>query len=250
MKVLCVFGTRPEAIKMASVVKALQAMPDRFVTRVCVTAQHREMLDQVLRLFDIRPDYDLNIMQPNQSLTQLTANALTSLEPVMLNEQPDWVLVQGDTTTATCAALVAFYHRIKVGHVEAGLRTGNRFHPFPEEVNRKLVDAFCDLHFAPTEISRQNLLSEGVSDASIVVTGNTVVDALHMVADREPTDDIVALFRSLGLHNGGLLRAGQASPRLILVTAHRRESFGKPLEDICLALREIASGYDDVRIVY
>ncbi|MDO8673361.1 MAG: UDP-N-acetylglucosamine 2-epimerase (non-hydrolyzing) [Dehalococcoidia bacterium] len=251
-KVLCVFGTRPEAIKMAPVVKELQNMPDRFACRVCVTGQHREMLDQVLRLFDIRPDYDLNIMQTNQSLTQLTAKALTSLEPVMVTERPDWVLVQGDTTTATCAALVAFYHRIKVGHIEAGLRTWNKFHPFPEEVNRKLVDAFCDIHFAPTEVSRQNLLREGISDSSIHVTGNTVVDALNMVANLEPTAEILSLFQSLGMQDtiGGLPSAASASHRLILVTAHRRESFGKPLENICIALRQIASQYSEARIVY
>jgi len=238
VKVLCVFGTRPEAIKMAPVVKELRKHPNHFETKVCVTAQHREMLDQVLELFDIRPDYDLNVMQENQSLAQVTANVLNRLDPVIVKEKPDWVLVQGDTTTAMAAALVAFYHRVKIGHVEAGLRTWNKFHPFPEEINRKIADSLCDLHFAPTETARRNLLREGIDGASILTTGNTVIDALWEVVERpyQWRDGPLASVP----HNG----------RLILVTAHRRENFGQPLENICEALKKIAAAYDDVHVVY
>jgi len=238
MKVLCVFGTRPEAIKMAPVVKELKKYPGQFSTVVCVTAQHREMLDQVLALFDIRPDHDLNIMQQDQSLAQVTANALTRLDAVMRTEQPDWVLTQGDTTTAMVATLVAFYHQAKVGHVEAGLRTWNKFHPFPEEINRKIADGICDLHFAPTETSRQNLLLEGVNEAGIIVTGNTVIDALL---------DVVEMPYAW---SDGPLAEVPRHKRIILVTAHRRENFGEPLENICAALKEVAARYADTHIVY
>ncbi|HZS05620.1 MAG TPA: UDP-N-acetylglucosamine 2-epimerase (non-hydrolyzing) [Blastocatellia bacterium] len=238
MKVLCVFGTRPEAIKMAPVVKELKKHRDRIAPVVCVTAQHRRMLDQVLELFGIEPDYDLNLMQPDQTLSALTAGALTSLDSVLQKEKPDWVLTQGDTTTAMVASLAAFYHRIKVGHIEAGLRTGDRFQPFPEEINRRIADCVCDLHFAPTESARLNLLGEGVSDATILVTGNTVIDALLDVAER-PYD----------WHSGPLAVVPQ-NKRLILVTAHRRENFGGPLEQICDALNEIAARYPDTQLVY
>lgn len=239
LKVLSVFGTRPEAIKMAPVVKELERRPAQFVSRVCVTAQHREMLDQVLRLFDIRPDHDLDIMQDDQSLSQVTAAVFSRLDPVIAAERPDWVLVQGDTTTVMAAALVAFYHRVKVGHVEAGLRTGDKHRPFPEEINRRVAGAVADLHFAPTETARQNLLREGVAPDRIQVTGNPVIDALRLVAERpyDPAD--------------GPLRDIPWDRRLILVTAHRRENFGRPLEEICCALREIARAYPgDVHIVY
>ncbi len=197
------------------------------------------MLDQVLALFDIRPDHDLNVMQANQTLAQVTATVLTRLDPIMLQEKPDWVLVQGDTTTVMAAALSAFYHRVKVGHVEAGLRTWNKHHPFPEEVNRKIATAICDVHFAPTEVSRANLLREGVPAETIVVTGNTVIDALFMAAEM-PYDPA-----------GGPLHAIPWDKRIILVTAHRRENFGQPMEDICHALRDIAEAYaDDVHLVY
>jgi UDP-N-acetylglucosamine 2-epimerase (non-hydrolysing) len=238
MKVLSIFGTRPEAIKMAPVAKQLGRRPDQFTSVVCVTAQHRQMLDQVLTLFDIRPDYDLNIMRPDQTLAQVTAGALTELDRVLRREKPDWVLTQGDTTTAMVGALAAFYHRIRVGHVEAGLRTWDKFQPFPEEINRKIADAVCDLHFAPTETSRQNLLREGVDDTSIVVTGNTVIDALLDVAGRDYD------------WGEGALAAVPRDKRLILVTAHRRENFGEPLLEICAGLREIAARYSDVHLVY
>jgi UDP-N-acetylglucosamine 2-epimerase (non-hydrolysing) len=239
IKVLSVFGTRPEAIKMAPVVKALARCPDKIESKVCVTAQHRHMLDQVLRLFDIQPDYDLNVMQANQTLAQITANVLTGLDPIIAREKPDWVLVQGDTTTVMVAALAAFYHKVKVGHVEAGLRTGDKYQPFPEEINRKIATAVCDLHFAPTETSRQNLLREGVPDAAIRVTGNPVVDALQLAAEM-PYDPAA-----------GPLKDVPADRRLILVTAHRRENFGAPMEEICWALRDIAEAYrGDVHLVY
>ncbi len=230
VKILCVFGTRPEAIKMAPVIRELRRRGSRAEVKICVTGQHREMLDQVLALFDIQPDYDLHIMREGQSLTEVTAGVLTCLDPVLVKEKPDWVLVQGDTTTTMAAGLVAFYHRVKVGHVEAGLRTGNKLHPFPEEINRKIVGNLCDLHFAPTERARQNLLREGVEDASIRVTGNTVIDALHWVTALPAT-----------AHLGAWVPPPSA--RLVLVTAHRHENFGPPLENICRALREIAERY-------
>src|SRR5262249_47534953 len=238
MKILSIFGTRPEAIKMAPVVKQLKLHPDHFTSVVCVTAQHREMLDQVLAIFDIRPDYDLDIMRHDQTLAQVTASALTELDVRLRAEEPDWVLTQGDTTTAMVGALAAFYHRIRVGHVEAGLRTWDKFQPFPEEINRKIADALCDLHFAPTETARENLLREGVNDASIVVTGNTVIDALLDVAERDYD------------WKAGELASIPPDKRLILVTAHRRENFGAPLQEICAALKEIAARYSDVHLVY
>lgn len=240
MRVLCVFGTRPEAIKMASVIKELRRHPGQIIPRVCVTAQHRQMLDQVLDTFEIEPDIDLDIMQDRQTPSQVAAQVLSRLEPTLRDEKPDWVLVQGDTTTVMAAAITAYHLRIRVGHVEAGLRTYDRFHPFPEEMNRVIADALSDLHFAPTQQARDNLLREGIPEGSIVVTGNTVIDALLDVAARpwEPEPD-------------SPLRAIPVDKRLILVTAHRRESFGRPLQDICAALREIAQGrWDEVHIVY
>jgi UDP-N-acetylglucosamine 2-epimerase (non-hydrolysing) len=238
VKVLSIFGTRPEAIKMAPVVSQLNKHSSEIESVVCVTAQHRQMLDQVLSLFGIRPDHDLNLMRPNQTLAQITAMALTELDEVLRQEKPDWVLTQGDTTTAMVGALIGFYHRIKVGHVEAGLRTWDKYQPFPEEINRKIADAVCDLHFAPTTASRNNLLREGVSESSIVVTGNTVIDALLDVAEREY--DWAA----------GELAAVPRDKRLILVTAHRRENFGPPLREICAALKEIAARFGDIHLVY
>jgi UDP-N-acetylglucosamine 2-epimerase (non-hydrolysing) len=239
IKVLTIFGTRPEAIKLAPVIKELEKYPDQIDSRICVTAQHRQMLDQVLALFEIRPHHDLNVMQPNQTLAQVTASVLTGLDPILRDERPDWVLVQGDTTTVMAAALSAYYHRVKVGHVEAGLRSFNKNHPFPEEVNRKIATAICDLHFAPTEVSRANLLREGVPSETIVVTGNTVIDALYMAAEM-PYDP----------SSGSLARVPK-DKRIILVTAHRRENFGAPMEQICLALRDIAEAYrGDVHLVY
>jgi len=238
-KVLSIFGTRPEAIKMAPVVKELERYPDSIVSRVCVTAQHREMLDQVLGLFDITPDYDLDLMLPNQTLSALTARVFSELDSVIETERPDWVLVQGDTTTVMAASLVAFYHRVKVGHVEAGLRTHDKWQPFPEEINRRVAGVVADLHFAPTETAKANLLREGVNAAAIHVTGNPVIDALKMVA--EMAYDVQT----------GPLAGIPWNKRIILVTAHRRENFGQPLENICAALREIAMQYaDEVQIVY
>lgn len=238
MKVLSIFGTRPEAIKMAPVLRELQKHTDEITSRVCVTAQHRQMLDQVLSLFDINPDYDLNVMQSSQSPSQVAAAILTGLEPILKVEEPDWVLLQGDTTTVASAALAAFYARAKVGHVEAGLRTFNKWQPFPEEINRKVAGVVADLHFAPTERSRQNLLREGVCDKQIVVTGNPVIDALNMAAAL-PYDPAC-----------GPLRTVPWDKRLIVVTAHRRENFGEPLEQICLALRDITSIWSDVHVIY
>lgn len=238
IRVLSVFGTRPEAIKMAPVVKALERRAG-IVSRVCVTAQHREMLDQVLGIFAIEPHHDLNIMQERQALSGVTASALLGVERVIIEEKPDWVLVQGDTTTVLAASLAAYYQRVKVGHVEAGLRTGNKFHPFPEEINRRLSDVIADLHCAPTATARQHLLAEGVNDSSIVVTGNTVIDALL---------DVVARVRQSG--RNAWATPELAGKRVIAVTAHRRENFGQPLHDICAALLQIAAAYPDVHIVY
>ena len=237
LKIISVFGTRPEAIKMAPVIRELAKYPDRITSKVCVTAQHRQMLDQVLELFDIHPDYDLDIMQESQTPTQVAASVLTQLEPVLQQEKPDWVLIQGDTTTTMAASVAAYYARVKVGHVEAGLRTHDKWQPFPEEINRRIAGVVADLHFAPTERSRQNLLREGIPNENILVTGNPVIDALHWVAE-QPFDH-------------GIVGFNLQQARLILVTAHRRENFGKPLENICVALRKIAERYgDQVQIVY
>lgn len=239
IKVLSVFGTRPEAIKMAPVIKELETHRDRIASQVCVTAQHRQMLDQVLKLFGIVPDYDLDIMRESQSLSDLTAAVFKRLDPVIGRADPDWILVQGDTTTVMATSLLAYYHRVKVGHVEAGLRTGDKWRPFPEEINRRVAGAVADLHFAPTTQARRNLLREGVGSIIIHVTGNPVIDALLMASDL-PFD----------WENSALAGIPWAR-RIILVTAHRRENFGRPLEEICQALRDIASCYpDDIQIVY
>jgi len=239
LSVLTVFGTRPEAVKLGPVIRELARYPDRITSRVCVTAQHRDMLDQVLRIFDIQPDYDLDLMRDNQTPTQVAAAVLSGLEPVLLAERPDWVLVQGDTTTVALAALAAFYNRSKVGHVEAGLRTGDRAQPFPEEINRRVAGVIADRHFAPTERSRQNLLRENVPSEDILVTGNPGIDALRWITAQSEN----AVVRDL------MLEAPES--RTILVTAHRRENFGEPLRNVCVALREIAERYaGSVRIVY
>lgn len=243
-KVLSVFGTRPEAIKMAPVVKELEKHPDCFESIVCVTAQHRQMLDQVLSLFDIKPKYDLNIMKPGQDLFDVTCNVLLGLKPVLERERPDIVLVHGDTTTTLAASLAAYYCRITVGHVEAGLRTHNKYAPFPEEINRRVTGALTEIHFAPTEAARNNLLAEGVSKGTIHVTGNTVVDALLTVVDRIKKN--VAIRREME-HKFSFL---DASKRLILVTGHRRENFGDGFENVCHALAKIAELRSDVEILY
>ncbi|MEW5958789.1 MAG: UDP-N-acetylglucosamine 2-epimerase (non-hydrolyzing) [Chloroflexota bacterium] len=245
LKVLSIFGTRPEAIKMAPVVRELQRH-DNIISQVCVTAQHRQMLDQVLALFDITPDFDLNLMQPGQTPTQVAARVLLELDPLLRDLQPDWVLVQGDTTTVMAAGIAARHLKIKVGHVEAGLRTGDMLNPFPEEMNRVVADAVSDLHFAPTVRTRDNLLREGYSEKTIVVTGNTVIDALLEVAARPWQPEIDHPLYPLINRNGHT-----PQPKVIMVTAHRRENFGKPLQDICAALREIAeNGRDDLHLVY
>ncbi|WP_313669136.1 non-hydrolyzing UDP-N-acetylglucosamine 2-epimerase [Atlantibacter sp.] len=243
MKVLTVFGTRPEAIKMAPLVHALAKDP-YFDARVCVTAQHREMLDQVLHLFSIVPDYDLNIMKPGQGLTEITCRILEGLKPVLEEFTPDVVLVHGDTTTTVATSLAAFYQRIPVGHVEAGLRTGDLGSPWPEEANRTLTGRLALYHFAPTENSRANLLRENVADNRIFVTGNTVIDALISVRDRILADD--SRLRDLASRYPFL----RDDKKLILVTGHRRESFGQGFEHICEALVEIARQNQDVQIVY
>ena len=231
LKVLSIFGTRPEAVKMAPVVKELARRPG-IEAKVCVTAQHREMLDQVLEIFEIKPDIDLNLMQPGQSLADLTARVFTHLEPVLSETQPDWVLVQGDTTTVMASALLAFYHQIKVGHVEAGLRTGDKFQPFPEEINRRVAGVVADLHFAPTEWSRQNLLRENTPEKQVVVTGNPAIDALQWVV-KQPFNIDSLKIPSLD----------RSEVRNVLVTAHRRENFGQPLENICRAIDWMANHY-------
>ena len=226
---------------MAPVVRQLKDTPG-IDSRVCVTAQHRQMLDQVLKLFNIVPDYDLDLMRENQTLAQMAASIFTHLDPVLAEYQPDWVLAVGDTTTVVTTSLLAFYRRIKFGHVEAGLRTHNKWHPFPEEINRRLATTTADLHFAPTQWSRQNLLHENVPDETIVVTGNPVIDALGYVSKQEEPQEIQDLLSRLEVQKEG-------SRRLILLTAHRRENFGKPIEDICQAIQALASR-GDVEIVY
>jgi UDP-N-acetylglucosamine 2-epimerase (non-hydrolysing) len=238
MKVLSVFGTRPEAVKMAPIVRLLQQTPG-FESRVCVTAQHRQMLDQVLELFQIKPDYDLDLMRENQSLASISASIFTYLDPVLADFQPDWVLVVGDTTTVVTTSQLAFYRRIKIGHVEAGLRTHNKWHPFPEEINRRIATVIADLHFAPTTWSQGNLLHEGVDEKAIVVTGNPVIDALNFVAKQNEPQEINNLINRLELK----------TRKLILLTAHRRENFGQPIENICYAIKELALR-EDVEVVY
>lgn len=237
-KILTILGTRPEAIKLAPVIKELERRSDNFVSRVCVTAQHREMLDPFLQLFNIKPDWDLNIMKPNQSPFDVTSSVLSKLKPILEEGKPDIVLVQGDTTTAFATALAAFYLKIKIGHVEAGLRTAEKYNPFPEEINRRLISHLADLHFAPTERAKRNLVAEGIDEGAIFVTGNTVIDALFMVLERTKDQDYLI---DLPL---------DPEKKIILVTAHRRESFGKDLENICLALRKIVELDESVEIVY
>ena len=243
MKVLTVFGTRPEAIKMGPLVKALAA-DDYFDVQVCVTAQHREMLDQVLNLFEITPDYDLDVMSPDQSLTQLTSRILEGLKPVLEDFKPDIVLVHGDTTTTFASSLAAFYQQIKIGHIEAGLRTGNLMSPWPEEANRKLTSTLTSCHFCPTEAARANLLNENIPNDTVYVTGNTVIDALQIVSAKVKSNlELQAELASRFLY----LRSAS---RLILVTGHRRESFGDGFENICHALSSIACANPDIDIAY
>lgn len=250
-KILFVFGTRPEAIKMAPLVKEFQKHKDECHTIVCVTGQHREMLDQVLNLFDINPDYDLNIMQAGQDLYDVTSRVLNKMRDVLRDAQPDIVLVHGDTATSTAAALAAFYQKIPVGHVEAGLRTHNIYSPWPEEMNRQLTGRLATYHFAPTETSRSNLLLENIPDKNIFVTGNTVIDALHWVINKINTNESLShsLTRELDSvgYNPSRLANGR---RLVLITGHRRENFGNGFLAICSAIKTLVEKYPDVDFVY
>jgi len=257
MKVLVVFGTRPEAIKMSPVIQALKDRNSMFETRVCVTAQHREMLDQVLNLFGITPNYDLDIMTGEQDLFDVTTKALNGLKAVLLKERPDIVLVQGDTTTSFATSLAAFYLKIPVGHIEAGLRTYNKYNPFPEEKNRHLTGMLADYHFAPTKWAKNNLLKENIPEEKIWVTGNTVIDTLMKVVSYQKSvvrqNELNKYFRekwNLTLPTNTEADTNTDNSKLILVTGHRRESFGESFKNICLALKEIAQNNPDVTIVY
>ena len=250
-KIMLVFGTRPEAIKMAPLVKEFQKHPESFETVVCVTGQHREMLDQVLEIFGITPDYDLNIMKQGQDLYDVTSRVLTGMRDILKESKPDVVLVHGDTTTSTSAALASFYQQIPVGHVEAGLRTHNIYSPWPEEMNRQLTGRIATYHFAPTPLSRENLLRENVTESSISVTGNTVIDALYMVVGKIKSDDGMA-----GRLDGELLAAGYDTGRLrngrklVLITGHRRENFGEGFVSMCRAIKTLTEKFTDVDFVY
>ncbi len=238
IKVMTVFGTRPEGIKMAPIIKAMEK-EEKIENIVCITAQHREMLDQVLDLFNIKADYDLNIFKPGQSLTEITTNALKGLETVLQEVKPDVLLVQGDTTTVFAGALAAFYQKVKIGHVEAGLRSGNLYSPYPEEANRKLTGIMTDFHFAPTEESRENLLKEGYPDEKIFITGNTVIDALKYVTNED-----------YKFNNELLNNLDYENRKIILVECHRRENIGEPMKNIFKALRDIVDAHEDVEIVF
>lgn len=250
-KILMVFGTRPEAVKMAPLVSRFEASADHFETRVCVTAQHRAMLDQILDAFEIRPHYDLDIMISGQDLYDVTTQVLAGIRPVLADFGPDLVLIQGDTTTTFVTALAAYYERIDVGHVEAGLRTGNIYSPYPEEINRQLTTRLTKYHFAPTTLNRGNLLRENVDSARIAVTGNTVIDALLMVVERLGRDArrrerVTRNIQQAGLA-GEILERGE---KLVLITGHRRESFGAGFVNICEAIRDLADAHKDARFVY
>ncbi|HPQ35851.1 MAG TPA: UDP-N-acetylglucosamine 2-epimerase (non-hydrolyzing) [Tenuifilaceae bacterium] len=252
-KILIVFGTRPEAIKMAPVVKAFQSDLINFETKVCVTAQHREMLDQVLNIFEIKPDYDLNIMKAGQDLFDISARVLLEIRPVLQEFKPDIVLVHGDTTTSSMAALAAFYEHIPVGHVEAGLRTHNIYSPWPEEVNRQITGRIASFHFAPTELSKQNLLKENIQETSIIITGNTVIDALFLAIDKIKEDKnlkakLIAQIEANGYSN--YFKVDSGDRKLVLITGHRRENFGEGFINICEAIKEIATANQDFDLVY
>ncbi|MFC1761257.1 non-hydrolyzing UDP-N-acetylglucosamine 2-epimerase [Planctomycetota bacterium] len=242
-KISLIFGTRPEAIKLCPLVLALQDHPD-FHPHVCVTGQHREMLDQVLEVFEVTPDVDLNLMQPDQTLAGLTARAITAIDSYLTDYKPDLVIVQGDTSTVLCSSLAAFYRQIPVGHVEAGLRTWNKRSPFPEEINRILTSRIADLHFAPTQWAAKNLKKEGVHEEQIFITGNTVIDALHIAVEKVRINE--PAIPGLPVH----IMNGQKDKPLVLITGHRRENFGDGFENICRAIRELASRFSDVQFVY
>jgi UDP-N-acetylglucosamine 2-epimerase (non-hydrolysing) len=246
MKVFVVMGTRPEAVKMAPIVHQLMAYPQDVETIVCATGQHREMLDQVLTLFGIQPDIDLNLMQQNQTPSQVAARVLLALDPILAEIRPDWLLVQGDTTTVMAASIAAHHRQVRVGHVEAGLRTYDRANPFPEEMNRVVADHVSDLHFAPTPRACENLLAEGISSQSIHVTGNTVIDALLWVAEQPLSTAVQTELSQYGLDK--FLEGEERN--IILVTAHRRENHGRPIQEICHALRTLAQTWPQLQIVY
>jgi len=243
LSILVVFGTRPEAVKLAPVIKELGKYPHRIDVHVCVTAQHREMLDQVLNAFEIAPDIDLDLMKHDQTLAELTARIFNNLDPVIKDLQPDWLIIQGDTTTVMASAILGYYNQVRIGHVEAGLRTHDKWQPFPEEINRRLAGVVADLHFAPTENNRQNLLREGIPDEIIRITGNPAIDALRMIAEQPTPPEAIKM-----LVKGGLLNENR---RLVLVTAHRRENFGQPIMDICFALKQLAEHYqNELTLIY
>jgi len=246
-KILIVFGTRPEAIKMAPLVKEFEKNQNFFNTKVCVTAQHREMLDQVLDLFDITPEYDLDIMKPDQDLYNVTSNILLKIKPVLESFKPDIVLVHGDTATTFATSLAAYYQKIKIGHVEAGLRTGDLYSPWPEEGNRRLTGVLTDYHFSPTDTSKKNLLNEGINNESIFVTGNTVIDALQLVVNRIKNNEILRLKIENTIIQSGFQ---ELNSKFILVTGHRRENFGQGFLNICEALKALAKNNPDIYILY
>lgn len=248
---MLVFGTRPEAIKMAPLVKEFQKYPEQFQTVICVTGQHREMLDQVLQIFDIKPNYDLNIMKQGQDLYDITARVLTGMRDVLKEVLPDVVLVHGDTTTSTATALASFYQQIPVGHVEAGLRTHNIYSPWPEEINRQITGRIATYHFAPTSLSRQNLLSEGIQEGTITVTGNTVIDALYMVVEKIKQDAALSYRLKLSIQNSGYdVERLKNNRRLVLITGHRRENFGEGFIHMCNAIKTLTKKYPQVDFVY
>ncbi len=239
-----VIGTRPEAIKLAPVIKELERHPEEFKVVPVVTAQHRQMLDQVLHLFDISSAYDLDTMENNQTLSSVTAKIIDNFDPVVKREKPDWILIQGDTTTTFISALIGFYYKVRIGHIEAGLRTYNKYRPFPEEINRRLTSVLTDFHFTPTEKAKNNLLSEGIPQENIFVAGNTVIDALFMTLEKLRKDE--STLQNLNSQFSFL----SSNSKFILVTAHRRENFGKPLENICLALKEIIQANHNIEAIY
>ena len=239
IKVLIVFGTRPETIKVAPIIKELKRFPDKFICQTCITGQHRQMVEPLLNIFNIKPDFDLDIMRSNQTLEYITTNVVNKVSELVKLENPDYLMVQGDTTTAMAASLAAFYNRIKIAHIEAGLRTWNKYEPYPEEINRKIIDSLSDLCFAHTEQAKNNLIKEGIESDKIKVTGNTVIDALLDVANK-----------SLPMESTILERLPHNNIKVILVTAHRRENFGQPIINICKAIKEIAKQRDDVYFIY
>ncbi len=245
IKLMPIFGTRPEAIKLAPVILLAKQQPERFNVKVCVTGQHKEMLDQMLSIFEIEPDFDLGLMKPNQKLADISSRTIKKVSEVLEKEQPDWILVQGDTTTVWAAAVAAFFLKIKVGHVEAGLRTNDKFQPFPEEINRRIVTQIADMHFAPTQWARNNLIAEKVPAEQIIVTGNTIIDALYWILEKNeknPSPDVAAIRQ--------WTRKYIDNNKMVLITGHRRESFGQGFEDICEAIAFLSQKYQDVHWVY